>query len=129
MRRTASEVLRSLEMRVAHLERQANSNRVSSDWKSNSVFIYEQGRNTERHWIATTYPQEVKSVLRGAKQDVVSTEFIEHPMYEDMDITIFELDSSNPSRSFTFTFPIKHELKGNPKDRGTLMEIKALLLV
>lgn len=126
MRRSASEVIRSLEMRIARLERQA-SNRVASDWKSNSVWVYDEGMTSQRNWIATTYAREVESLLNRAGQDVVSTNVIEHPMHEDMDITIFELDSDDWNGD-SVVHSIRHQIDGNPSDRRTLSQIKSMIL-
>jgi len=127
MRRSASEIIRNLENRVASLERQATSNLVSSDWKSNSVWVSKEGMYNHTNWVATTYPQEVLSQLNRFGQDLVSTEVIEHPMYEEMAITIFELDSDDWNGD-DIVHSIKHQIDGNPKDRRTLSQIKSLIL-
>jgi preprotein translocase subunit SecA len=126
MRRSASEIIRNLENRIAKLERQASSNHIASDWKSKSVWLYDEGMTSQRNFIATVYVEDVIRQLRKVGQSFRRFRVIEHPMYEDMDITILELDSDDWFAD-DIVHSIKHRVEGTPKGRH-LSKVKSMIL-
>ena len=88
MRRSASELIRNLERRIARLEKQ------SSSWKNESVWIYDHSGTRQWNWIATMNPSSVKASLRRLGVGI-EDETVLNPMkgFSDYDIHILELDA------------------------------------
>ena len=124
MRRTASQVLRQLEVRVARLERSA-SNRIPSDWKQNSIHVYHEEGSWQRNWICTTDPNSVKAALRRIGQSASE--------WKKDGVTCFELDTDDwqdEANDLIFSMPndrVNAIMYQNPTDARTFNQVKRLL--
>ena len=128
MRRTASQVLRQLEMRVARLERSASNRIAGGDWKQNSIHVYHEEGNGpwQRNWICTTDPNGVKAALRRIGQG--------YQEWKKDGVTCFELDTwddwQDGTNDLIWSMPsdrVNAIMYQNPTDARTFEEVKRLL--